>query len=237
MSARPSLSLAALSPHAAPAGLSRQPQTADAGAAPLWQLRGIDRGSRASAEAFIAARYAEAYGARVTQFLPRLISLDSARGDTVAICGMRSAADGPLFLEHYLDAPIELCIERETGRSVRRSDIVEIGNLAGAHPGALRLLIPLMTRQLDDQGCRWVVFTGGQRLINGFHRLGAHPRTLAQADLARLPAEQRGDWGSYYAHSPSVVFGDVAAARHYMACGDAVQRVGATADAIDTAVA
>ena len=168
---------------------------------------------RGALEAFIAARGALAYGARIRTFLPRLYALVDSDGERLAAFGLRDAATGPLFLEIYLDQSIEQVIGARAAGPVARQGIVEIGNLAGCHPGALRLLSPLLGDRLLDMGYRWLVFTGSPQLINGFARLGIDLDALAPAAIERLPEHNRADWGSYYDHAPLVVCADIAAGR------------------------
>ena len=168
---------------------------------------------RRALEAFIAARGRMAYGARIRSFLPRLYALDDSDGERLAAFGLRDAAAGRLFLESYLDQPIEQVVGARGAGPVARQEIVEIGNLAGCHPGALRLLSPLLGDRLLGMGYRWLVFTGSAQLINGFARLGIDLDVLAPAAIERLPEHSRADWGSYYDHAPLVVCADIAAGR------------------------
>ena len=184
-------------------------EAVEASATPGLQLREADSASRLLLEHFIAARFAEVYGAKLHRFMPQLYGLHDADGGLIAAFGLRSAASGPLFLEQYLDHSIETEIAQQARAPVARADIAEVGNLAGATPGALRQLIPLLTRLLHRQGYRWVVFTGAARLCNGFSRLGLPLNVMAPAPLDRLPPQERSRWGSYYQHSPSVMLGDV----------------------------
>lgn len=169
----------------------------------------VERQERLLLEHFIAERFAETYGAELRRFMPRLFGTYDGDGQLHAAFGMRSAAEERLFLECYLDEPVEQLISRRAGEPVLRQHIAEIGNLAGASPGALRELIPLLTRLLHRQSFQWVVFTGAARLCNGFSRLGLPLSVVAPAPIERLPEAERGHWGSYYRHSPSVMLGDV----------------------------
>jgi hypothetical protein len=168
---------------------------------------------RRALETFIAARSRLAYGARIRTFLPRLYVLVDSDGERLAAFGLRDAAAGPLFLEIYLDQPIEQVIGARGAGPVARQGIVEIGNLAGCHPGTLRLLSPLLGDRLLGMGYRWLVFTGSAQLINGFVRLGIDLDVLAPAAIERLPEHRRAEWGSYYDHAPLVVCADIVAGR------------------------
>jgi hypothetical protein len=165
---------------------------------------------RSALETFVAQRFFEVYGARIHAFLPRLFGAQDRRGALSAVFGLRGADQGPLFLEQYLDAPIEALVATSFGHQAERRHIAEVGNLAGASPGALRSLIPTLTQRLHDEGYRFVAFTGSARLCNGFSRLGLPLRVVAPAPPERLPESERALWGRYYDHQPSVMLGDVA---------------------------
>lgn len=175
----------------------------------LPRLLEADACTRPAYERFIAARFAEAYGASLYSFMPRLFGLHESDGRLVAAFGLRAAVDAPLFLERYLDAPAEQVLSRRLGRPVARDEIIEVGNLAGATTGALRHLIPVLAEWLDRAGYRWLVFTGSPRLGNGFAQAGVALDTLGLADPKRLPAREREAWGRYYEAQPSVLLGDI----------------------------
>jgi hypothetical protein len=178
---------------------------------------------RAELEAFVASRFREVYGARLYTFLPHLYGATDASGRLAAAFGLRRASEGPLFLERYLDLPIEQVILTHSGENVSRDAIAEVGNLAGATPGALRALIVRITTLLQDIGVQWVAFTGSARVCNGFSRLGLPLRVVAPAALDRLPESERDCWGTYYAHGPSVMIGDVRAGARLAAKPDALR--------------
>ncbi|PAU54667.1 thermostable hemolysin [Pseudomonas sp. PIC25] len=163
---------------------------------------------RALLEAFIRERFAEHYGARVRHFMPCLLGLESADGAVRGAVGLRAAGEAPLFLERYLDRPIEQVIAGYSGQPIARRDIVEVGNLAALGAGAARLLIVALTDLLVACGFRWVTFTGTPALLNSFQRLELSPLSLGPADPVCLGAEQA-DWGSYYANHPQVMAGEI----------------------------
>ena len=164
---------------------------------------------RAEAEDFIRATFHDVYQADIRHFMPHLIRLTTLQDDLVAFAGYRDAASHPLYLEHYLDAPIESVLSARVGEEVKRQDIVEVGNLADAAAGGARAAIIILTAFLYSAGYRWVVFTGVPKLRNAFGRLGLDPIELGDADPARLPLGERGNWGSYYAGQPLVMGGDI----------------------------
>ncbi|MEW6646230.1 MAG: thermostable hemolysin [Pseudomonadota bacterium] len=166
-------------------------------------------GGRAELEAFVHDTYARAYGADVREFMPLLIALRSAAGEPLAVMGVRSAAQQTLFLEQYLDAPVEQVIHSRGGCAVRRERVVELGNLAVAHAGAARWMIVALNAFLRGAGVEWVALTAVPALRNAFAHVGIDLTELAQADGARLGAA-RARWGSYYDSKPVVLAGDVA---------------------------
>ncbi len=163
---------------------------------------------RAAVTEFIRNRFMQDHQAQLTQLMPRLFSLSSAAGQMIAGFGLREAAHSRLFMECYLDEPVEARIARLAGRSVARAGIVEAGNLA-SRPGGARAMIALLTRHLYEQDFEWVTFTGVARLRSAFHRLGLHPLEIARATPERLSESERRAWGRYFESRPIVMAGHV----------------------------
>jgi len=162
---------------------------------------------RAEAESYIADVFRRHYDAAVSSFAPNLMLVESA-DRIAAAAGWRCAADEPLFLETYLDAPIEQAISKLAGRPVDRSKIVEVGNLAADGRGGGIDVILTLAAHLDRLGFEWVVFTATNDLISIFRRLGLPPLALAPADPERL-GDAAAAWGSYYSTNPIVVAGRI----------------------------
>ena len=165
---------------------------------------------RAQAEAFIGDIFRRHYGATVRSFAPNLMLLEDNERITAA-AGWRCAGEDRLFLETYLDEPIEAAVARLAGQPVKREAIVEVGNLAADRPGGSVDVILNLARHLDRLGYEWVAFTATSELIGIFRRLGLPPLALAPADPERLGADAA-DWGSYYDSRPIVVAGRIALA-------------------------
>ncbi len=170
-----------------------------------------DRGTegRVAVERFIHDVYAHRFGADISHFLPLLIGLHAGDGAPAAAVGVGPAADRPLFLECYLDAPIEQRLAGYPNAPTNRNAIVELGNLSAEHPGGARLIIVALTAFLAGAGYEWAVFTAVPAVCNAFHRLGVELLPLAAADGARLGPE-KGRWGNYYDHRPLVTAARVA---------------------------
>lgn len=166
---------------------------------------------RASLERYIAGRYARRYGARLTDFTPWLLS--AARGTAPgAALGLRPALAEPLFLERYLDRPVEQQLAARLRRPVDRSAIVEIGNLAASEPAARRLLFAALVELLARSGHQWLVCTATTRVRCLIRAMGLPLLTLAAADPHRLGGAEREQWGGYYQGGPRVVAGEIATA-------------------------
>ncbi|MBL8414718.1 MAG: thermostable hemolysin [Propionivibrio sp.] len=163
---------------------------------------------RADVEKFISQRFAESFGSRVEAFMPRLFSLRNREGDICGAFGLRSA-NQKLFLEQYLDTPVNRTITTCTGSHVERRSIVEVGHFSGKFPGVVRAMIGLLTERLHHEGFAWVVFTGTANLRNAFTRMGLSPIDIQAATVDRLPVEERAAWGQYYEHAPRVLIGNI----------------------------
>lgn len=164
-----------------------------------------DADDRAEIELFISDIFFEAYGAKIKLFKPCLMSLRDQHNKLVAACGFRSAALEQLFLEIYLDHPIETLLSERIGASVRRDDIVEVGNFSVAEPGMARYLIAAINGHLHDTSNQWAVFTAVPVLRNVFIKLKMNPIILCDADKGRLSPEEQQEWGSYYEQRPQIM--------------------------------
>lgn len=173
-----------------------------------FTLISVERSSaqRRLIEGFIAQRFAEAYGARIDSFLPVLVALVDRPGNVVAAAGYAAAGDGPLFLERYLDRPIEAAFEASVGRPVARDSIVEIGNLAARTPGGARYITLAITGLLARLGFEWAAFTATRQVRNAIARCA-----LVGHDLGPAPGGAMGEalanWGTYYDNDPRLVGG------------------------------
>src|SRR5688572_16372017 len=165
---------------------------------------------RARLEHFIAEVYLRRYGARIVHFARELIGFQDEAGQWLAAVGYTPAADVPLFVQQYLDVPVEDAIAARIGVPVTRVQVVEAGNLAAVSPGAARDMIAHLAPLLHRMQLGWVVLTCTRTLLNSFFRLGLAPIALAHANPRRLPDCGK-SWGSYYQTDPIVVAADIAA--------------------------
>ncbi len=173
------------------------------------EMCSIQDHKRTEVEQFIHNCFSHAYGANVRHFMPTLMSLRDDAGTLLGALGLRAAKDDRLFLEQYLDRPVEQVLARKLHRPVDRDGIVEVGNLAVSTSGGGRWLITALTAYLQASQGKWVVFTAGPVLCNAFRRMGMNPIELGVADPARLDANELATWGSYYQQEPRVMAGRV----------------------------
>ncbi|RMR01348.1 Thermostable hemolysin [Pseudomonas savastanoi pv. glycinea] len=175
-------------------------------------------------ETFIQQRFREAHGASIQHFMPELFGVKDGAGELCAVAGVRLATT-PLFLERYLDKPVEALICETFDRPAARTAIVEVGNLAASDTGSARLSIIAITYLLAMGGLEWVTFTGNIGLVNSFRRLGLQPATLCAADPARL-GDERHSWGSYYESQPWVHAGNIRAGFSHLRNAGIFSRLG-----------
>lgn len=166
-----------------------------------------DHPERAAIERFVAATYRARYAARVRNWAPTLVAV-TLDGRFVAAAGYRRASE-PLYLERYLDGPIEAAIRARTGAVVDRDAIVEIGHFVSTRNGEGRRLMGLLAHHLHATDARWAAMTITRELRALFTRLGLQAWRLADAKRAAAGGDAP-DWGTYYEHQPAVVAGPIA---------------------------
>jgi hypothetical protein len=152
----------------------------------------------------IAGTYAEKHGARICSFMPTLLALKDSGGSARAVAGLRPAAGDTLFLEQYLDDPVEQALAAAIGRPVARAAIAEVGNLAARECRSACRLAILLPAWLGERGHEWVVFTATNVVRGILQGLGSRVVELAPASAARLQQRQD-DWGRYYSTDPRVM--------------------------------
>lgn len=157
---------------------------------------------RQSVENFITDIYRKAYGASIHVHYPVLMSVRDEAGRILAATGFRSALNEILFLEQYLEAPVEHVLK------VPRAQIVEIGNLASDGGGASLYLFAALAAYLDHKGFTQAVVTSTDFLERRFRQIGLQPKCHAEADPSLLLSDGE-NWGTYYDTQPHVISGSV----------------------------
>lgn len=156
---------------------------------------------------FIEEQYRQRFGCLLTRFMPATFNL--YEDDCLkAVAGFRSAAHEPLFLEQYLDQPVEETLRAQTGWFDERQTIVEIGCLAAQDRAAAFTLMARLAPALLASGFVTAVATVNKPVRTCLARLGIVPVCLGVADPARV-SHGATEWGTYYEGEPMVVAGDI----------------------------
>jgi len=167
---------------------------------------------RPELESFVREKFQRGHGATVSTFMPTLLSFRDAGGGLRGVIGLRAAAPAALYLEQYLEQPIECAIAAATGQRVQRGEVVEVGNLAGANCRAAMRMVAALPSYLLSHDYRWIVFTATNAVRGILQGFGAPLVELAQADGSRV-VDGSDRWGSYYEKDPRVLAGYLPASR------------------------
>ena len=157
---------------------------------------------------FIRESYSQFYHASLPRCMPWLLGMFDANGELKAACGVQPASMGKIYLEHYLDVPVEVVLSARLSHPVSRDSIVEIGNFAASDGASARIMFAALCLLLNQYCYSWIVFTGTKKIRNTFFRLNLQPVTLMPADSTRLGEAAR-EWGSYYEHDPQIMAGEL----------------------------
>jgi hypothetical protein len=185
---------------------------------PRLSLKAYERGDpgRENAEQFVREGFFRTHRACVQTFLPTLLTMTDAQGQTRAVVGCHFASEEPLFLERYLDEPIERTLLAHTSARVLRATVVEVGNLSCRNSRDAADLMGLIPRYLIGRGCLWIAFTATSSVRRILRHAGARTLELAIADASRV-AGSGDQWGHYYDNDPRVMAGYLPAARRHPA--------------------
>jgi len=175
--------------------------------APVVRLAHLARPDRAQTAAFIARTYHHHYQANVAPHLmPSLLGLVDGDTQLVAAFGLRRyRGDG--LIARYLGRPLSTWLPNTATAGAP----LELGNLAGDRPGALRALVRALAPPLAAEGELWLLCTATRQLRNGLSHAGTVWQPLAPATRSVLPPEQQSDWGHYFDHDPMVIAIDIPA--------------------------
>ena len=171
---------------------------------PSLEVCDKESSGRSEVESLVREIYSARYGATVREFAPILLALRNTEGRIVAAAGLRYANTAPLFLENYLDVPVEQLLVDGSMSASDRGHIVEVAHLVSLKPGGGRRIMHLLGKQLTQEGMKFVVSTVTRELRHLFLRMGIAPIALGRADQSRLGIGAK-EWGSYYAHDPVVL--------------------------------
>ncbi len=179
-----------------------------ANVAPFQLVLALEPVHKATLQKYIQDEYQREFNAVIPHFLPYILGLYRADGGLIGACGLNPAITGALYLERYLDKPVEQVASSKLNKRISRDGLVEIGNFACAESGNARTMFAALCRLLYENQLEYVVFTGTHKLRNVFHHLHLVPEELAAALPEHIGTEAQ-TWGSYYLSSPSVMVGDL----------------------------
>jgi Thermostable hemolysin len=155
----------------------------------------------------IRRRYHDVFSATITPGFGAWMH-SGAHGASGAALGYRRACEELLFLECYLDQPVEKAVSSALGRAVSRAQIIEIGNFASDNALAMIELWGAAANDLAG-GHEVAVATLTAPLRSMFGRIGLPITVLAPARPERLGGNAAA-WGGYYELDPQVCAGIIA---------------------------
>ena len=165
--------------------------------------------SHAAAIDMIQTQYRKHFSCQLQHSLPYSLSqLDHEQHQILACTGYQPASEGALFLEQYLDGPVEDSLQRLTNDHVSREHIVEIGGFAVGHKRHALPFMLLLAPTLADLGFKTVVCTVTRPMQSCLRKLGIVSTLVADADPARVDTSNNA-WGTYYDLKPVVLAGDI----------------------------
>lgn len=159
------------------------------------------------AKAFIKNIYKAHFGAKIQIDMPRLV-VCTENHNIIGAMGLRSAQNHSLYLEQYLDHPIETYLSPMMGSPVDRNTIVEIGHLCVAKHGMGKKIIGMFIQTLLECQYSWGVVSATKPLARVFDSMKIQTIELAKCDPKRL-INNSNDWGNYYEFSPRVLAGNL----------------------------
>ncbi|MEH6617484.1 MAG: thermostable hemolysin [Porticoccus sp.] len=175
---------------------------------PELKLNGINCHARTEMEHYIAKQFQAVYGASVKDFLPFFLGL-RCNNKLSAVTGICPASTNVLFIEQYLDNPIEDEINHFSAQHVQRSAIAEIGNLAATQRGSSQLLFILLAATLHQANIEWLAFTATPQVQKTIGKLGFQLQPIKEASPLCLNQSSLQGWGNYYDTKPMVVAGRI----------------------------
>lgn len=152
-------------------------------------------------------KYLEVFGASPAPSFSEYVTT-GREPDRLAGLGYRRASDGAVFLESYLDRPVEIELGKAFGRRIARSEVVEIGNFAADNAFVMLELWGAAANDLAGSS-EIAVATLTAPLRRIFNRIGLPFVSLCPARAERL-GPGGSEWGRYYQQDPQVCAGVIA---------------------------
>ncbi|TVV74461.1 thermostable hemolysin [Sphingomonas solaris] len=164
-----------------------------------------------ASRSLVHRRYATVHGAAPAADYPDYLTTGASDAPQ-AVLGYRLARDERLFLEVYLDRPIEAVLTERLARPVARARIVELGDHASdSAPATVALWGQAAATLGAHADVAVAVLTKPLRAM--LTRLGLGLVELAPARIEAL-GSHGARWGRYYETDPVICAGDIAACRN-----------------------
>ena len=142
------------------------------------------------------------FSSHLEEFHPFILSFWS-NNEIQAVVGFRAAVVGPLFLEQYLDEPVEVVLDTD------RKFMVEIGGFAAVNRAVALPLMRHAADSLQQAGFTTAVCTANRPIRSCLRKFGIEFAEIGVAN-PEFVGESRTSWGSYYKSEPKVIAGDIA---------------------------
>lgn len=160
--------------------------------------------NRTKVEEFIKGIFFKHHQATLKAFMPTLLSSRDAFGNIQCTVGIRNLNKQSVFLEQYLNEPIEKLISDIAEQEISRTSIAEVGNLACGSSVNSKNIIIMLVHHFFYQNKTWAVCTGTTMIQMILNKLGISYHYIDRANPERL-AEDRDCWGTYYENNPCVL--------------------------------
>jgi hypothetical protein len=170
-----------------------------------FSVVGHDSAARSDLEARIRSGFGMHFDACIEGFMPRFAHYRHASGAT-GVIGIRRASDEPLFLESYLNEPVESVIAEASGTVPGRDRVAEVGQFVVDDRDIVTCFFRDLVPFLVENDFDWVCFTGTDRIRALLARIGLHGLPVARAEETRV-SQSPDRWGRYYEFDPIVVLG------------------------------
>lgn len=157
-------------------------------------------------EAFINKSFKKKYSTEA-KFVPSILISLNYNKRIFEVLGMGLAESGPLFLEQYLQYPIEQEIGFFYKTAIKRESIAEMGTVISFCRSTKQLLLILLINYLYKTNREWLVLLSNSEIENTLKRM--HFTTVPFSDESIKKKEQ---WAGYLNDESRIMYGHIPSA-------------------------